>query len=63
MKVLELREKTEEELTALLQERQARLVKVKFGVASKQHKNYNEIVDVKKDIARIKTALNSDDSK
>lgn len=63
MKVLELQEKTEEELTKLLQEKQARLVKVKFGVASKQHKNYNEIVDVKKDVARIMTALNSGDPK
>ncbi len=63
MKSLELEEKTEEELMAFLQEKQARLVKVKFSVASKQHKNYKEIADVKKDIARIKTALNSDNSK
>ena len=63
MKALELKEKTEEELTTLLQERQARLVKVKFGVASKQHKNYKEIVDIKKDIARINTALNNEDTK
>jgi large subunit ribosomal protein L29 len=63
MKALELKEKTEEELTTLLQEKQARLVKVKFGVASKQHKNYKEIVDIKKDIARINTALNSEDTK
>jgi len=63
MKVLELQGKTEEELTKLLQEKQARLVKIKFGVASKQHKNYNEIADVKKDVARIMTALNSSDPK
>jgi ribosomal protein L29 len=63
MKALELKEKTEEELRKLLQGKQARLVKVKFGVASKQHKNYNEITDVKKDIARIKTALSSSDTK
>ena len=63
MKALELKEKTEEELAKLLQEKQAKLVKTKFGVASKQHKNYKEIVDIKKDIARINTALNSNDSK
>jgi large subunit ribosomal protein L29 len=63
MKALELKEKTEEELAKLLQEKQAKLVKVKFGVASKQYKNYKEIADIKKDIARINTALNSNDSK
>jgi large subunit ribosomal protein L29 len=63
MKALELKEKTEEELVKLLQEKQAKLVKVKFGVASKQHKNYKEIADIKKDIARINTALNNNDSK
>ena len=59
MKALELKEKTEEELIRLVQEKQARLVKVKFGVSSKQHKNYNEIGDIKRDIARIKTALSN----
>ena len=59
MKAIELKEQAEEELKKLLQEKQARLVKIKFGVASKQHKNYKEIADVKKDIARIKTQLNS----
>jgi len=63
MKALELKDKVKEELIKLLQEKQARLVKIKFGVASKQHKNYKEIMDVKKDIARIKTALNSRNSK
>ncbi len=57
MKAIELKEKTEEELKKLLREKQARLVKIKFGVASKQHKNYKEITDVKKDIARINTKL------
>jgi large subunit ribosomal protein L29 len=59
MKAIELKDKTEEELKKLLQEKQARLVKVKFGVSSRQHKNYKEIADVKKDIARIKTQLNN----
>jgi len=62
MKALELEEKTEEELVKLLQEKQARLVKVKFGVSSKQHKNYKEISGIKKDIARIKTALNNSEA-
>ncbi len=57
MKAVELKEKTEEELRKLLQEKQARLVKVRFGVSSKQHKNYMEIKDIKKDIARIKTQI------
>ena len=59
MKAVELKDKTEEELKKLLQEKQARLVKVKFGVASRQHKNYKEISDLKRDIARINTQLNS----
>ncbi len=63
MKALELKDKVKEELIKLLQEKQARLVKVRFGVASKQHKNYKEIMDIKRDIARIKTALNNNNSK
>ena len=60
MKSLVLKEGEVEELTKSLQGKQARLVKIKFGVASKQHKNYKEIADVKRDIARIKTRLNLD---
>lgn len=60
MKALEFKEKTKEELVELLKEKQARLVKVKFGVAAKQHKNYNEIAAIKKDIARIKTQLQAE---
>ena len=57
MKAVELQEKTREELVSLLQQKEARLVKVRFGVAMKQHKDYKEISRIKKDIARIKTQL------
>jgi len=57
MKAIELQEKTKEELMELLRQKEADLVKVKFGVSMKQHKNYKEIPDIKKDIARIKTQL------
>ncbi len=57
MKAVELQEQTKEELTELLRQKEADLVKIKFGVAMKQHKNYKEISAVKKDIARIKTQL------
>ncbi len=57
MKPVELQEKTKEELEGLLRQKEADLVKIKFGVAMKQRKNYKEISIVKKDIARIKTQL------
>ena len=57
MKAIELKEMTKEELTGLLQETQAKLVKLRFDVANKQQKNYKQIAVVKKDIARIKTQL------
>ena len=57
MKPVELQEKTKEELEELLRQKEADLVKIKFGVAMRQRKNYKEISIVKKDIARIKTQL------
>ena len=57
MKALELKDKTAEELLQLLQEKQADLVKTRFGVASRQEKNYKKISVIRKDIARIKTQL------
>jgi len=63
MKAIELQDKTREELESLLSEMKAKLVKVKFTVASRQHKNYKEISQIKRDIARIKTRLNQDEVK
>ncbi len=57
MKAVELQEQTKDELLELLRQKEAGLVKLKFGVSMKQHKNYKEIPAVKKDIARIKTQL------
>ncbi len=57
MKAVELQEQTKEELEELLRQKEADLVKIRFGVAMKQRKNYKEVSIVKKDIARIKTQL------
>lgn len=57
MKISEIRKKDAKELTRLLAEQRDKLREVKFSVASKQHKNFKEIGDIKNDIARILTVL------
>lgn len=59
MKVQELRKKTKSELQKLLRERRERLRQLRFDLASGKLKNYREIRQVKKDIARILTILKS----
>ena len=58
MKAHELREKSPEELEALLREKRERLDLLGSLVRQKKTKNVKEIAGVRKDIARIKTALN-----
>ncbi len=55
MKAHELREKSPEELEALLREKRERLDLLGSLVRQKKTKNVKEIVAVKKDIARILT--------
>ena len=58
MKMSELRHKSPEELTLFLGERRTRTDELRFLLAQKKTKNVKEIAGVRKDIARIKTALN-----
>jgi len=58
MKVSELRQKTKSKLQKLLREKREKLRQLRFDLASGKLKNYREIRQVKKDIARILTLLN-----
>ena len=54
-----LDKKTESELQGLLGQKRVALREVRFGIAHSKHKNTMESRDIKKDIARINTALKS----
>ena len=60
MKTKELRQKTEKELSDLLNENHKKLGELKFDLASKKLKNVNEFKKLRKSIARILTILNTD---
>lgn len=57
MKIVQLRQKSREELLALLQEKRARIDELKFLLHQKKTKNVKESAGAKKDIARILTIL------
>lgn len=57
MKMKELREKSQEELTALLSLKRVRLAELRFLTAQKKVKNVREMAAVRKDAARILTLL------
>lgn len=57
MKAKELRQKTEKELTILLEEKKEELKKLKIDLSLGKLKNYKKIGQTKKDIARILTIL------
>ncbi len=57
MKIKELRELGDNELTKLLEEKKAKAVSLRFDISSKQLKNNREYRNIKKDIARILTLL------
>lgn len=57
MKIKELRELGDNELAKLLEEKKAKAVSLRFDISSKQLKNNREYRNVKKDIARILTLL------
>jgi large subunit ribosomal protein L29 len=57
MKIVELRQKTKDELLKLLTENKERLRALRFDLASGKIKNVREIRRIKKDIARILTLL------
>ena len=57
MKISEIRKKDDKGLQMFLAEQRDKLREIKFSVASKQHKNFKEIADIKHDIARTLTVL------
>ncbi|OHA16127.1 MAG: 50S ribosomal protein L29 [Candidatus Tagabacteria bacterium RIFCSPLOWO2_01_FULL_42_9] len=57
MKIKNLREKTEIELKALLEEKREALRKFRFDAASGKNKNTKEGREIKKDIAKIHTLI------
>ena len=57
MKATELRTKTSEELETMLKDLKTELFNLRFQHAINQLDNPMKIVEVKKDIARVKTTL------
>lgn len=59
MKYTELKEKSAEELTALLKEKKTELFTLQMKLKMMQLQNTSEIKVARKDIARINTALSA----
>jgi len=57
MKPKELCQKTEKELNDILNERKHKLGQLKFDLASKKLKNIKQIMELRRDVARVKTIL------
>jgi len=57
MRTKELREKSDNQLQNVIKESKKRLKKLRFSISVKQLKNYSEIKEVKKTIARAKTII------
>ncbi|MDO8551320.1 MAG: 50S ribosomal protein L29 [bacterium] len=57
MELPELKQKSKEELTKLLQDSREKVRQLKFDLASGKVKNVREIRQIKKDIARMLTFL------
>ena len=57
MKTKELRQKSEKELTKLLNESQDKLRDMRFKVAQRQLKKVSDVSVIKKDVSKILTIL------
>lgn len=57
MKVKEIREKSNNELSTFIRENKESLKKLRFSLSARQLKNYKKISKTKKDIARAKTIM------
>jgi len=57
MKISEIRQKSKKELEGMLQERREHLRNLRFDLASGKIKNFREIRELRKEIARILTLL------
>ena len=63
MKYIELKDKSTKELLELLKEKKVLLFKLRAKLKTMQLTNPNEINEVKKDIARINTAISNNKDK
>ena len=59
MKITELRQKSKEDLIALMREKELRMSELCFLLRQNKTKNVKETAAIRKDIARIQTILNS----
>ena len=57
MKITEIREKSSEQLTTLLEEQKEELFNLRFQNTINQLDNPHKIADVKRDIARVMTVI------
>ena len=57
MKIKEIREKSDKELLKMIAEKREYLRDIRFKIASKQFKNFNELNITKKDIAKLLTIM------
>lgn len=57
MKYVEIKQKNKDDLERMLQEKQEKLRELRFNLISGKVKNVREVRVVRKEIARIKTAL------
>jgi len=57
MNIKEIKEKSDRQLLAMIRENSEKLKKLRSSLSSRQLKNYNEVKQVKKIIARVKTVL------
>jgi len=58
MKIRELRQKPKTELGKMLNEKQSRLLNLRFDLSEGRVKNIREMKEIRKDMARILTLLN-----
>lgn len=63
MKVIELTQKSKEELEKMIQDEKEKLRQLRFELAAGKVKNIRQIRFIKKDIARIFTKLNKQEIK
>ena len=57
MNIKDLKDKNTEELNSLLADLKVKAGELRFKLANRQLKNFKEIKEVKKNIARIKTII------
>jgi len=61
MEKIDLQNKTEEELNAMLKELKAKLLQFNFELGEKRLKDYSQVSKTKREIARILTTIKKND--